>query len=278
MIAKLQGLEYCSRSHMVTHHEELTRFALSEPYYGRRRTLTRVQQPQPEGSGTARRALLATSIGLGLGMLAQPDWLFPRKKFAPAARTGVAAEPSFAERMTQRIRPMRQSYDLSAQVQPEGWTTTAGASLWEVENNWLRPTETGLFTPSAGMEDGFMSYLVQIVRGGAGFLMRAQDLGNHYAVRVRSGGAPGDPMILQAVVVRNGVERVTAQERISETTTWFRTVHNVAVRMDGDFFTARLNGTIVGTWRDRTFPRGAIGVQVAETDDFRVYQGRVEPA
>ncbi|MEZ5351571.1 MAG: hypothetical protein R2762_02970 [Bryobacteraceae bacterium] len=289
LVARLRGAEYCSHAHMLEHRADMASIALIQPYYGPRGSRTkRVETPSGD-NGPARRALLATSIGLGLGMLAQPEWLFPGKagksdgSLPLAAGTGPRSvdEPMDGP-ARDPAREMTQPFELSAQALPDGWTTQGRGKLWEVENNWLTPRASGLFTPSQGMKDGTMAYLLQILAGGANFLMRAQDLGNHYAVRLRSNGtsvSPSNgPMTLQAVSVRNGVERIVSQERIAETVTWFRTIHHLDVQLDGDFFTARLNDTIVGTWRDRTFARGAIGVDVTQADQFRVYQGKVTPA
>jgi hypothetical protein len=269
---------------MVLHHAAMAKVARpEESNYQDPRIRPRSRQQEslpPEDHGPTRRVLLATSMGLALGMLAQPELLFRRKEegsegitLPPAGRRPVAPEPPLGavrERLTNPI-------EISAGRTPQGWTSQGG-NLWEVENNWLRPLASGLLASSRAMTDGSMAYMLQIVRGGANFLMRAQDMGNHYAVRLRNGDGGPDPMRLQAVVVRGGAERVIAEERIAETVTWFRSIHHLDVKMDRDFFTAQLNGTIVGTWRDRTFGQGAIGVEVAETDQFRLYQGRVTPA
>jgi hypothetical protein len=162
-------------------------------------------------------------------------------------------------------------------------TFTSGMAAWGAEgkkyaagwshtpNGYVRTGELALFKPSLAYTDYRMEFYGQIEEKGMGWVVRAQDKKNYYAMKfkvVEPGLRPIIAMVHYQVV--NGKPGRAVQTPLSVM------VHNnepyhVSVDVRGNRFAAAIEGEQVDSWTDEAPGRGGVGFFSDAGERARLY-------
>jgi hypothetical protein len=146
----------------------------------------------------------------------------------------------------------------------------SGLADWQGEDDWARSwaydqsgfVRTGplaLYTPSLQLTDYRMEFLGQIEKRSLGWVVRAADLKNYYAVKltVSSGGPVPDVLVQRYPVLQGKAEPVKSRRLTVPVRT--DTLYRVQVAVHGDDFALMVQDQMVDSWTDARLPRGGIG-------------------
>lgn len=166
-------------------------------------------------------------------------------------------------------------------------TFRAGMAAWGAEPKsvaagWKRHPEgyvsvgdMALFQPSLQYTDYRMEFYGQIENKSMGWVVRAQDKKNYYAMKFKVIETGLRPMI---AIVHYGVVNGKVGHKIE--TPLSVMIHNnqpyhVAVDVRGNRFTASIEGETVESWRDETLARGGVGFFAEAGEKARLYWMRL---
>ncbi len=158
----------------------------------------------------------------------------------------------------------------------------AGLSNWADETGWeltsriytpdsqpLRPV--ALYRPSMRLSDYELEFLATIDSGGAGWVFRAQDLSNYYAIRLLpSGWKP----ISKATIVRYTVLDGKQTDVVARSLPGgIRTDRSCRIRLKaaGTGFTLFIQDRIIDSWTDTHFEGGGMGFLVPVKEKFLLH-------
>ncbi len=135
--------------------------------------------------------------------------------------------------------------------------------------------QLALLRPTRRLSDYELEFLGQITGKSLGWVYRATDLENHYAMKLtvlKPGPLPTVALVRYVVVGGREQQRVQVPVRVS-----LRNQTPVRIRFQakGDGFTTWVSGQIVDFWRDDRYPQGAIGFFGEEKDRPQIYWIRV---
>lgn len=158
-----------------------------------------------------------------------------------------------------------------------GWM---GAKDWA--HTWARDPsgyvqvgQLALLRRSRNLSDYEVEFLGQITHKSLGWVYRAVDLENYYAMQLtvlKPGPLPVVSLVRQVVVQAKPQQRVQIPVRV---VIHDRTPVRIKFQAKGDGFTTWLNGQIVDFWRDDRFSSGAVGLFGEPEDRPQVYWIRV---
>ncbi|MBI3682294.1 MAG: hypothetical protein HY235_18095 [Acidobacteria bacterium] len=157
----------------------------------------------------------------------------------------------------------------------------SGLGEWEGRGDWsnawsydaagfLITGPLALYQPSMSMTDYRMEFLGQIEKKSIGWVFRAKDFDNYYAVRISlQRGGPLPVAIIERYAVIAGKEEVHTRRPLPlqvHTDTLYR------VRMDvrGNGFTLSVQGQVVDHWGDDRLKSGGIGFFSAKGEQARL--------
>ncbi|HTR39515.1 MAG TPA: hypothetical protein VMH80_26765 [Bryobacteraceae bacterium] len=146
----------------------------------------------------------------------------------------------------------------------------SGLDAWESRSNltrswsydaagFVRPGPLALFKPSMDMTDYRFEFLGELDQKALGWVFRAQDLQNYYAMKlvvVRPGPLPLVHLVRYAVVNGKEVSRV---DRPLPMTVRADMMYRILVDVHGDDFTVMTQGQVVDFWSDSRLRRGGVG-------------------
>lgn len=162
------------------------------------------------------------------------------------------------------------------------WTGAPGwAGSWSYDaTGFARPGRLALLSRSLPMDDYRLEFLVQIEKKAIGWVYRAADIRNYYAMKlVVSNDGPAAVYSIVRYAVIDGHQRLKIQLPLPLTAS-SKTMLRVRQEIRDAQFTTYLDGRLVDTWSDPTLARGGIGffadpgeaahirwVEVAHNDD-----------
>ncbi len=146
-----------------------------------------------------------------------------------------------------------------------------GLAEWEGAGDWARSwsydasgfVRTGglaLLAPSRDLTDYRMEFLGQIERRSMGWVVRAADLRNYYALKltiVADGPVPEVALIRYPVI--NGVAGAASQQLLPISVRG-DTVYRVQTEVRDDYYAVTVQGKVVDSWTDARLKRGSIGL------------------
>ncbi len=147
-----------------------------------------------------------------------------------------------------------------------------GLADWQGAGDWARSwsydasgfVRTGalaLMAPSRDLTDYRMEFLGQIERRGMGWVVRAADLRNYYALKlvVVTGDGPVPQVALIRYPVINGAAGAASQQLLGLDGRP-DSVYRVQTEVREDYFAVSIQGKIVDSWTDARLKRGGIGL------------------
>ena len=146
----------------------------------------------------------------------------------------------------------------------------SGLNRWRGAPNWsgtwtydptgfARPGRLALLSGSLTMADYRLEFLAQIEKKALGWVYRAADTQNYYAMKLvvsTHGTAAGYSIIHYAVIDGHQKLKIELPLPIIASS---KTMLRVRQEIRADQFTTYLDGRLVDTWSDATFTRGGIG-------------------
>ena len=146
-----------------------------------------------------------------------------------------------------------------------------GLAEWEGSGEWARSwsydasgfVRTGalaLLAPARDLTDYRMEFLGQIERRSMGWVVRAADLRNYYALKltiVADGPVPEVALIRYPVI--NGVAGAASQQSLPIDVR-SDTVYRVQTEVRDSYYAVTVQGKVVDSWTDNRLKRGSIGL------------------
>ena len=160
----------------------------------------------------------------------------------------------------------------------ENWgvTSKSWAAGWSRHSDgYVRTGDLALFKPSSTFKDYRLEFYGQIESKSMGWVVRAQDRQNYYAMKfsvIEPGLRPIIALVHYSVVGGKRGARVTTPLSVM--------VHNnqpyhVAVDVRGNRFTTSIEGEQVGSWTDSALASGGIGFFSETGERARLYWMKV---
>ena len=146
-----------------------------------------------------------------------------------------------------------------------------GLAEWEGAGDWARSwsydasgfVRTGglaLLAPARELTDYRMEFLGQIERRSMGWVVRASDLRNYYALKLTIiGDGPVPEVALIRYPVINGVAGAASQQ-VLPIDVRADTVYRVQTEVRDDYYAVTVQGKVVDSWTDARLKRGSIGL------------------
>ena len=146
-----------------------------------------------------------------------------------------------------------------------------GLAEWEGSGDWARSwsydasgfVRTGglaLLASARELTDYRMEFLGQIERRSMGWVVRASDLRNYYALKLTIiGDGPVPEVALIRYPVVNGVAGAASQQ-VLPIDVRADTVYRVQTEVRGDYYAVTVQGKVVDSWTDARLKRGSIGL------------------
>lgn len=160
-----------------------------------------------------------------------------------------------------------QAWGTARNTLPTGWQRN--------RDGYVRPADLALFGPSLKLTDYRFEFFGQIEQKGMGWVVRAKDPQNYYAMKFKVVEAGLRPMIS---VVHYPVVNGKPGHRVETPLTVM--VHNnrpfqVAVNVKGSRFSASIEGEEVDSWSDDALPTGGVGFFAEAGENVRLYWMKV---
>jgi hypothetical protein len=146
----------------------------------------------------------------------------------------------------------------------------AGLADWEGEGDWARAwsydqsgfVRTGpmaLYTPSLQLTNYTMEFLGQIEKRSLGWVVRAADSRNYYAVKLTvADPGPVPEVIIQRYAVIDGKAQGVKQKRLPIEVR-MDTLYRIQMEVRENDFTLSVQGQVVDSWSEPRLPKGGIG-------------------
>jgi hypothetical protein len=163
---------------------------------------------------------------------------------------------------------------------------TAGLGAWNGEKGWnrtwtqdahggVKPGALALFTPSTRLHDYVLEFTGEIEKNGFGWVYRAADTQNYYAVKlVTLSSGPMPTVAVERYSVIGGKRGPTTRKILPYPVT-SNTVYRVAMTVEGQFFTLFVQGQVVDFWSDDRLKTGGIGFFSEKGEESRLESVRV---
>jgi len=142
---------------------------------------------------------------------------------------------------------------------------------WSFDNaGFVHPGPLALFRPTVDLTDYRIEFRAQIDRQGLGFVFRARDFNNYYAVKLviaEPGPLPGVKIVRYAVIQgREGPHAIRPLPLTVRSDTWY------SVRLDirGSDFTLNIQGQVVDCWSDARLRQGGMGFFCGKGEQARL--------
>ena len=206
--------------------------------------------PAPEAS--PRKLSAAPSAAPPKGMIA-------RLRHAVAERARVEVGDTFHAGMA--------SWGAGPKSMPAGWSRHP--------DGYVRPGDLALFQPTRDFGDYRLEFYGQIENKSMGWVMRAQDKNNYYAMKftvVEPGLRPIVAMVHYPVI---GGKRGRKVQTPLATMFHNNTPYHVTVEVKGNHFTASVEGEQVDSWTDDAAPKGGVGFFSEAGERARLYWTKV---
>jgi hypothetical protein len=211
------------------------------------------------GVGAAADVSVATARPVRPSSTPQSGGSFGRIRQAIASRASVE--------MTDSFRSGMQAWGVTGKSWAQGWSHNP--------DGYVRPGELALFKPSSSFTDYRLEFYGQIEHKSIGWVVRAQDKQNYYAMKfnvIAAGLRPTIAMVHYPVSGGKAGHRVETPLNVM--------IHNnqpyhVAVDVRGHRFTASIEGEEVGSWIDDSPAAGAIGFFSEAGERARLYWMKV---
>jgi hypothetical protein len=146
-----------------------------------------------------------------------------------------------------------------------------GLAEWEGAGNWalawsydaagfVRTGTMALYAPSRGLTDYRMELLGQIERRSLGWVVRAADLQNYYAIKltILSGGPQPEVALVRYPVIR-GVPG-SGKQTVLPMSVQENTVYKILTEVHGKDFSVSVQGQMVDSWSEPRLESGGIGL------------------
>jgi hypothetical protein len=160
----------------------------------------------------------------------------------------------------------------------EGWF---GGRDWS--RSWERRPEgyalvgqLALYRPTMGISDYEMEFVAQIERQSVGWVVRAADLQNYYAMKlaiVEPGPLPVTALTRYAIVAGQESQRVQVPIRI---VLHDARPYRIHVKAAGGGFTTSIDSKVVDFWSDERLKTGGVGFFTEGNDRARLYWMSIE--
>jgi hypothetical protein len=142
-------------------------------------------------------------------------------------------------------------------------------------DGYVRPGDLAIFSPSLKLSDYRFEFFGQVDRKSMGWVVRAKDPDNYYAMKVKvleAGLRPIIAVIHYPVVGGKPGHQVETPLNVM--------VHNnkpfqVAINVKGSHFSASIEGEEVDSWSDAAFPSGGVGFFAEAGESARLYWMKV---
>jgi hypothetical protein len=184
---------------------------------------------------------------------------------------GITMRPGDLIRLTIQRRAV---YEVSDNFHAglASWEGKGFAKTWAYDKEgFIRPGRLALYKPSQDMSDYKVEFLTQIERKSVGWVFRAEDEQNYYAMKLavtEPGPRPLVALVRYAVV--DGKRESHGETPLSVM------MHNnrpyrVSVDVKGNRFLTSIEGQVVDSWSDDRLKSGGVGLFSEGSEKARVY-------
>lgn len=188
---------------------------------------------------------------IGLLLAAGLDRLLPGRFVSRAANLAVFSKP------VDQIR--RSIQDRAAIVLTEDFRN--GLGNWENPAGFKRAGPVALYRPSLSLKDYSVEFVVPVDRQAPGFVFRAQDQSNYYAIRLANA-----KLVRYAVVKGREVERVI---RSLPGQSANNSLDRIRFLVRDSDFTLIIQGQIADYWTDGRYRTGGVGFFSAKSESAK---------
>lgn len=157
----------------------------------------------------------------------------------------------------------------------------SGLGEWAGEGNWargwaydlagfVRPGAVGIYGPTMEMTDYRMELLGQIDRRSIGWIVRAADVRNYYAMKlVVAEAGPVPKVVLERYPVVRGVTGAVQRKNLHFTVR-NDTSYRILTEVRGNDYAVAVQGSLVDSWTETRLDRGGVGLFSTGGDQARV--------
>jgi hypothetical protein len=218
----------------------------------------------------------ARGITLALPLIAPAMFFAPPISFPASASNHAELSAAIQARATVDLQEDFQT-GLSAWTRQKGWE-----SSWSIVSpGSAQPGRLALYRPTLPLTDYRLQLRGDIQAKGLGFVFRATDLNNYYAVKlaIRNVGPMPSVYLVRYAVIGGRAGQKT--ETLLPMYLQSDSLYDVMITVRGADFTATVNGQLVDTWSDDRLKLGGIGlfaekgeiahlrsIHVMENEDF----------
>jgi hypothetical protein len=157
----------------------------------------------------------------------------------------------------------------------------SGLAEWEGKGDWskqwsydnagfVRTGPLALYRPSMTLTDYDMNLLGQIEKKSIGWVYRARDMDNYYAMKITlTRGGPLPEAVVERYAVIQG-KQSSYERRPLPLQVRTDTVYPISMNVKGDDFTLRVQGQVVDYWSDSRLKSGGVGLFSAKGEQARI--------
>jgi len=184
---------------------------------------------------------------------------------------GITMRPGDLIRLTIQRRAV---YEMSDNFHAglASWEGKGFAKTWAYDKEgFVRPGHLALYKPSHDMQDYKVEFLTQIERKSVGWVFRAEDEQNYYAMKLavtEPGPRPLVALVRYAVV--DG-KRESHGEQPLQVMMHNNRPYRVSVDVKGNRFLTSIEGQVVDSWSDDRLKSGGVGLFSEGSEKARVY-------
>lgn len=145
---------------------------------------------------------------------------------------------------------------------------------WKVDVAGVRTGSLALYSPSLGLSDYGLEFLAKIENRSVGWVFRAADPENYFAVRMLAATSDGGSGELLRYAVIGGVREPAVSEPLAGRVR-SRAAFTVQLLANGGDFSVAVDGETICRWSDSRLPAGGVGFQADGEDRARLYWVRL---
>ena len=184
---------------------------------------------------------------------------------------GITMRPGDLIRLTIQRRAVYEVND-NFHAGLASWEGKGFAKTWAYDKEgFVRPGRLALYKPSHDMSDYKVEFLTQIERKSVGWVFRAEDEQNYYAMKLavtEPGPRPLVALVRYAVV--DG-KRESHGETPLQVMMHNNQPYRVSVDVKGNRFLTSIEGQVVDSWSDDRLKSGGVGFFAEGSEKARVY-------
>ncbi len=205
--------------------------------------------------------------------VSSPSGRLPDARSTPSASPGLFArlQGAISDRAATTV-----SDTMEAGMQAWGTAPKQWAAGWSRNaDGYVRPGPLELFKPTSNFKNYRMEFFGQIENKSMGWVVRAQDKQNYYAMKfsvIEQGLRPVIAMVHYPVV--GGKKGHSISTPLNVMVHQNRPLH-VSVDVDGNRLTASVEGQQVDSWTDDLMPKGGVGFFSDAGEKMRLYWMKV---